>query len=62
MDTKSSKHRSAAGSGADHQPNGVSPKMAFYFNRTMNDIADMQFYSSLQVALGSIKRNRPGRM
>ncbi|WP_309088534.1 PAS domain-containing protein [Domibacillus sp.] len=48
--------------GAELIISGVSPKMAFYFNRTMNDIADMQFYSSLQVALGSIKRNRPGRV
>jgi len=39
----------------------VSPKMAFYFNETMNDTANIQFYSSLQVALGSIKWNQPDK-
>lgn len=47
--------------GADLTVSGVSPKMAFYFNETMNDTANIQFYPSLQVALGSIKWNRSGK-
>lgn len=47
--------------GADLTVSGVSPKMAFYLNKAMNDMANIEFYSSLQVALGSIKWCRPDK-